>query len=93
MHVDVPYDLRDKYEDLIEDNYIRGNNRYDALELINWIFWVHQKYERGGDTYYPMYSFATKEDALQQSGGKMSGRGFKIIPIWDVPIEKITGIF
>lgn len=93
MHVDVPYDLRDKYEDLIEDNYIRGNNRYDALELINWIFWVHQKYELGGDTYYPMYSFATKEDALQQSGGKMSGRGFKIIPVWDVPIEKITGIF
>lgn len=91
MHVDVPYDLRDKYEDLIEDRYIRGNNRYDALELINWILWVHQKYERGGDTYYPMYSFATKEDALQHTGGKMSGRGFKIIPVWDVPIEKITG--
>lgn len=92
MHVGVPYDLRDQYEDLIENNYIRGDNRYKALELISWILWVHQKYERGGDTYYPMYSFASKEDALLQTGGKMSGRGFKIIPVWDVPIEKITGI-
>lgn len=92
MHVDVPHDLRDKYEDLIEDNYIRGNNRYKALELINWILWIHQKYERGGDTFYPMYSFESKEDALHHTGGKMKGNGFAIIPIWEVPVEKITGI-
>lgn len=48
--------------------------------------------ERGGDTFYPMYSFESKEDALRQTGGKMKGNGFKVIPVWEVPIEKITGI-
>ena len=66
MHVGVPYDLRDQYEDLIENNYIRGDNRYKALELISWILWVHQKYERGGDTYYPMYSFAARRPLYQR---------------------------
>ena len=93
MHVSVPYDDLDQYRDLMENGYIRGENRYKALELINWIMWVHQHYERGGDTYYPMYSFDTKEEALKQTGGKMKGSGFKIIPVWDVPIEKITGIY
>ena len=92
MHVSVPYDEQERYYDIIENKYIRGDNRYKALELINWILWIHQRYERGGDVYYPMYSFATKEDALLQTGGKMKGNGFKIIPIWEVPIKQITGV-
>ena len=92
MHVSVPYDKRDEYADLIENSYIRGDNRYKALELINWIMYIHQHYDVGGDTYYPMYSYDTKEQALSETGGKMKGNGFKIIPVWEVPIEQITGI-
>ena len=92
MHVSVPYDLKDKYKDLMDHNYIRGDNRYKALDLINWILWIHQKYERGGDIFYPMYSFESKEDALRHTGGKIKGNGFKVIPVWEVPIDKISGI-
>lgn len=100
MRIHVPDDQIKFYEErgLLDetthpyrDRSISGENRYQAMDLINWILWVHQHYERGGDTYYPKYAFDTKEDALRQTGGKMSGNGFKIIPVWDVPIEKITG--
>ena len=94
MHVSIPKNEDWKeYEDLTDNGYtIRGDNRYKVLGLINWILWMHYRYERGGDVYYPKMAYATKEDAMRDTGGKMKGNGFKIIPIWEVPVEKITGI-
>lgn len=88
MHVTIPEDYRSQYHDI----YLRGDDRYKALEWINWILWTHQHYDVGGDTYYPYCSYETKEEALRKHGGKMQGRGWKIIPVWEVPIEKITGL-
>ena len=94
MHVAVPENW-EEYADLSDEtgHTIRGENRYKVLDLINWVLWIHQHYDVGGDTYYPKMAYSTKEEALWDNGGKMQGSGWKIMPVWDVPIEKITGIF
>lgn len=93
MHVAVPENW-EEYADLSDETgrTIRGENRYKVLDLINWVLWIHQHYDVGGDTYYPKIAYSTKEEALLDNGGKMQGSGWKIIPVWEVPIEKITGV-
>lgn len=104
MHVSLPEDVyREERDNLSEESgngYVRGNDRYNYLPYINWIYFVHMKYANGEETYYPKFSFDTKEDAMKYQHGYYAnikdkpdhGAGWKIIPVWDVPIEKITGL-
>lgn len=93
MDIDLPYEVYDENRDILLDGFATGETRYQFMDYINWIVWVHQHYERGGDTFYPIRAFDTKEDAekfKRQKYGKIAS--VKILPIWDVPIEKITGL-
>ena len=87
VHTDLDHGTVD--ENGVTQPIVKGDDRYNYLDWINYIVFAHQKYDRGGDTYYPIVSFENKEDAEFFSKGR---KGTRVIPVWDVPIEKITGL-
>lgn len=95
MQVEIPYavaaadDL--KNEKGIVQTVVRGEQREDYLQYINWIVIARQHFDVADDTYYPVSSFDTKFEA--ETFAKSKGRGYSVKPIWDVDIKSITGIF
>ena len=74
---------------------VSGDERYNHLDKINYVVFVSGRggTERGGMTYYPIRSYPDFEGAEHFALNKYGKTGAKVIPFWDVPIEKITGIF
>lgn len=89
------YDL--EVEKIVPDfgDIVSGDERYNHLDKINYVVWVSGRggAERGGMTYYPIRSYPDYEGAEYFVLNKYRKTGAKVIPLWDVPIEKITGIF
>lgn len=73
---------------------VSGDERYNHLDKINYVVWVSQRggAERGGITYYPIRSYPDYDGAEYFVLNKYGKTGAKVIPVWDVPIEKITGL-
>lgn len=74
---------------------VSGDDRYNYLDKINYVVFVSQ---RAGDTtaervYYPIRSYPDYEGAERFVLNRYGKTGAKIIPVWDVPIEKITGLY
>lgn len=103
MQVELPYAVDEQDKDKVHNGIAKGeiyngvangDTRYEFLPYINYIVFVHDSYEKGGDTFYPIRSFDTKLEAEAFKKSKYGNRTHvKVIPVWDVPIEKITGIF
>lgn len=73
---------------------VSGDDRYNYLDKINYVVFVSQ---RAGNTteervYYPIRSYPDYDGAEYFVLNKYGKTGAKVIPVWDVPIEKITGI-
>ena len=74
--------------------YVSGSERYNYLDKINYVVWVSKRAsEYGGMTYYPIRSYPDYDGAEHFILNKYGKTGAKVLPVWDVPIEKITGIF
>ena len=72
---------------------VSGDDRYNHLDKINYIVWTSSReFGHGGMTYYPIRSYPDYEGAEIFVLNRYKS-GAKILPIWDVPIEKITGLF
>lgn len=73
-------------------NAVSGDERYNYLDKINYIVWTYSKeFGHGGMTYYPIRSYPDYEGAEHFVQNRYK-TGAKILPVWEVPIEKITGI-
>lgn len=71
--------------------YVTGDERYNYLPLINYVVVVAQRYERGGDVYYPVRSYPTEADAMSFVKTKYRDHG-KVVPIFDINIDRISGL-
>ena len=72
---------------------VSGDERYNYLDKINYVVWVSKRTsEQGGMTYYPIRSYPDYDGAEIFVLNKYGKTGAKVIPVWDVPIEKITGV-
>ena len=95
MQVEIPYavaaadDLKNEKGKV--QTVVRGEQREDYLQYINWIVIARQHFDVADDTYYPVSSFDTKFEA--ETFAKSKGRGYSVKPIWDVDIKSITGLF
>lgn len=80
-------------EKLVHDygDVVSGDERYNYLDKINYVVWVSKKMG-GSITYYPIRSYPDYDGAEIFVLNKYGKSGAKVIPVWDVPIEKITGI-
>ena len=96
-HVVKHYDQYDReIERRVHDfgDVVSGDDRYNYLDKINYVVFVSQ---RAGNTtaervYYPIRSYPDYDGAEYFVLNKYGETGAKVIPVWDVPIEKITGI-
>lgn len=72
---------------------VSGDDRYNYLDKINYVVWTSRReYGNGGMTYYPIRSYPDYEGAEIFVLNKYGKTGARVIPVWDVPIEKITGL-
>lgn len=72
---------------------VSGDERYNYLDKINYVVWTSKRAsDQGGMTYYPIRSYPDYEGAEHFVLNKYGKSGAKVIPVWDVPIEKITGV-
>ena len=73
---------------------VTGDERNNYLDKINYVVFVSQ---RAGNTtaervHYPIRSYPDYEGAECFVLNKYGKSGATILPVWDVPIEKITGV-
>lgn len=89
------YDWGREAEKVVHDwgTAVSGDERYNYLDKINYVVWTSKRAsEQGGMTYYPIRSYPDYEGAEFFVLNKYGKTGAKVIPVWDVPIEKITGL-
>lgn len=81
---------------------IQGDDRYNYLDLINWIVVAYDYYDNGEKTVYPYRAFVQEwaanmfKDSLYRSNSNASRgnrRQYKVMPITELDFEEITGIF
>ena len=81
---------------------IQGDERYNYLDKINWLVVFFDSYNNGEKTVYPYRAFEYEEMAKlfadsysRQKNNNRLGfhRRVTVMPITELPIEKITGIF
>ena len=84
----------------------KGDDRYKYLDKINWVIMVRDTYrntaaETTETTIYPVMAFETEKEAKEYGYSKWgsnggfsirSSRSYKIIPIFDVDLNSISGI-
>lgn len=74
-----------------DKQFVTGDERYDYLDKINYIVVVSQRYANGESVYYPVRSYPDELSANQFMKFKYSDHG-KVVPIYDMPIERISGV-
>ena len=71
---------------------VSGDDRYNYMDKINYVVWVSKRAsDYGGMTFYPIRSYPDYEGAEHFIINRYK-TGAKVLPIWEVPIEKITGL-
>ena len=81
---------------------IQGDDRYNYLDKINWIVVFYDYYDNGEKTVYPYRAFdseimanmfADSYKRLKNNNSLGLRRQVKIMPITELDIKSITGIF